>query len=511
MQNKRESGILLHISSLYTDFGIGDFGLAAYNFVDFLKEAKQKIWQILPINPTSFGDSPYQCFSTFAGNTLFICPKKLVQAGLLSQDDIKNFAHNITFPDSKINYTDVITLKEEIFRKAFENFKPCEGYQEFLANNDVWLDDYALFISLKRHFINERRYAMLPNGENADYFYGAVWNTWDDAIASRKPEAIMHYKLLLNNDICYHKFLQYIFNVQFSELKEYAVSHGVQIMGDMPIFVAYDSADVWANPELFLLDDKGKPTVVAGVPPDYFSKDGQLWGNPLYDWEVHKSGGYEWWINRIKKAMEAFDILRLDHFRGFHSYWAIPYGAKTAKEGKWQRGSGRELFDVIKHRLGELPIIAEDLGIITPAVTKLLTELDLPGMRVLQFGFDGIGGSTHLPHNFEMSNLVVYSGTHDNDTTIGWYKNATENEKDHMRRYLNTSGENAAYDLIRAAFLSCAKIAIIPIQDLLSLGSEHRTNTPGTLCGNWQFRLIKDQLEPHHAESLAYLSKLSGR
>ncbi|MCL2575527.1 MAG: 4-alpha-glucanotransferase [Defluviitaleaceae bacterium] len=504
----RFSGILNHISALYADFGIGDLGKSAYDFIDFLSEAKQTIWQILPINPTSFGDSPYQCFSTFAGNPLFICPKKLVAMDILSPE---NIVHNITFPDNIINYADVFALKDKIFRKAYENFAPNAHFLDFASKNVNWLDDYALFTALKNFFIKERKYATLPEGENADYFYGAVWSTWEKGIAQREPAAIAHYRDLIADEINYHKFLQYIFYTQFAELKAYAAKNDICIMGDIPIFVAYDSADVWANPELYKLNKNGLPTTVAGVPPDYFAEDGQLWGNPLYDWKKHADDGYAWWISRISQALECFDILRLDHFRGFYSYWEIMYGAKTAKKGKWQAGPKHELFNAIYDKLGEIPIVAEDLGIITPQVTKLLNDLNLPAMRVLQFGFDGDAANTHLPHNFDTNNLVVYTGTHDNDTTEGWYKTATEKTRDHFRRYLNTSGENPAHYLIRTAMLSTADTAIIPIQDLLALGSNHRTNTPGTLSSNWQFRLKKDQLHSHHASHMAYLSKLSNR
>ena len=508
IMKKRKSGVLCHISSLVSSFGIGDLGQNAYDFVDYLGSAKQSIWQILPINPTSFGDSPYSSFSSFAGNPLFICPQLLVDWDLLSPADI---VHNINFPENKIDYSAVIKLKTAIFKKAYANFSPNRWYMDFTAKNAGWLEDYALFKALKEHFIAERAQGALPNGQNADYYYGAVWSTWDSALVARCPDEIDKYRELLANEIGFHKFLQFIFYKQYALLKKYAADAGIMIAGDIPIFVAYDSADVWANQGLFQLAADGTPTSVAGVPPDYFSEDGQLWGNPLYDWEANKQTDYIWWSYRIAKAMEVFDIIRLDHFRGFYSYWEVPYGAKTAKTGKWQRGPGLDFFNSIKKRLGDLPIIAEDLGIITPNVEKLLTWLGLPGMRVLQFAFDQNPKNTHLPHNFTTSNLVVYSGTHDNNTTAGWYADAPEAERDLFRRYLNVSGNFAPWDMIRAALLSTANLAIIPIQDLLSLDSAHRTNTPGTPQGNWQFRLSPHQLDPAHAKNLAYLTKLSSR
>ncbi|MCL2854615.1 MAG: 4-alpha-glucanotransferase [Defluviitaleaceae bacterium] len=458
----RTSGLLMHITSLYTNFGIGDLGKAAYDFVDFLQMGKQSIWQILPINPTGFGDSPYQCFSTFAGNPLLICPDKMVDMGLLNKNDLH---HNFNFPNNIVDYACVTQLKNNLFRRAYQAFVQCKNFASFNRANAHWLEGYAKFMAFKAN-----------DADEADY----------------------------------QKFLQYIFFKQFGELKSYAGGKGIKIMGDMPIFVAFDSADRWENPHLFQLDADGQPTAVAGVPPDYFSEDGQLWGNPLYNWKAHKADNYTWWVNRLKKALECFDIVRLDHFRGFESYWAIPNGASTAKEGKWMPGPGKAFFDAIKQKLGQIPLVAEDLGIITPAVEKLLIKTGLPGMRVLQFAFGGNAQNTHLPHNFTC-NTVVYTGTHDNDTTAGWYAVADEKTCDHFRRYLNVNGENPAHDMMRAAFLSTAKMAMIPIQDLLALDKQHRMNTPGTTHGNWQFRLAQNQLHPNLAAQLQTLSQLSNR
>ena len=529
MEISRTSGILAHITSLHTKFGIGDLGQAAHNFIDFLKAAGQSIWQILPVGPTSFGDSPYQSFSTFAGNPLFICPQKLVDLGLLTEENI-NF--NYIFPDNIVDYAVVIEMKERVFRLAHANFTSVtdlnlsKKYQNFVKDNAAWLADYSLFMALKSHFINTRQgdleskeyleYArrskkILTKTQIDDYYYGAVWTTWPEDIATGKVEAILHWQKKLADEIEYHNFLQFIFYKQFEELRRYAAKNGIKIMGDIPIFVAMDSADCWSNKDLFLMDAHGTPTSVAGVPPDYFSEVGQLWGNPLYNWENHKKSGYTWWLSRIKKAMECCDYLRVDHFRGFESFWAVPYGARTAKTGKWQPGPGKEFFDCIQKRLGDLPIIAEDLGIITPAVEKLRDDLGLPGMKVLQFAFDNVPGNTHLPHNFTCSNIVVYTGTHDNDTTMGWYAAADEKTKDQFRRYFNTSGQNASWDLIRAAFLSSAKVAVVPIQDVLEMDSYYRMNTPGVVSGNWRFRLRADHLDEKYAKHLTYLSKLSDR
>jgi len=529
MENSRTSGILAHITSLYTKFGIGDLGRTSYDFIDFLKTAGQKLWQILPLGPTSFGDSPYQSFSTFAGNHLLICPETLVDWGLLNQEDINL---NYIFPNNIVDYPMVMEFKNRMFRLAFANFATgadqnlTKKYNEFVRHNSFWLTDYSLFVAIKAHFIKERQnnpesreynlYAknnkkLLSKNQIDDYFYGAVWQSWPTDIATGEIAAIMHWQKLLADEIEYQNFLQFIFFAQFAELKRYAAKNSIKLIGDIPIFVAYDSADCWGNKDLFMLDSAGTPYSVAGVPPDYFSEDGQLWGNPLYNWENLKKNGYTWWISRISKSLECCDILRIDHFRGFESFWAVPYGEKTAKKGKWMPGPGKDFFDAIKKRLGNLPIIAEDLGIITPAVEKLRDELDLPGMKVLQFGFDAGTDNTHMPHNYTTSNVVVYSGTHDNDTTAGWYAAADEEIKDQFRRYLNVDGSNAHWDLIRMAFLSSASVAVIPIQDVLGLDSYYRMNTPGIASGNWQFRLREEHLQEHHAEHLKYLSKLSDR
>jgi len=514
---------------LYTKFGIGDLGKSAHDFIDFLKEANQRLWQILPVGPTSFGDSPYQSFSTFAGNPLLICPENLIDLGLLTEEDV---CINYIFPDNIVDYSMIIEHKDRLFRLAYANFATGRDkhllakYNAFVKENAMWLADFSLFVSLKSHFIKTRqndfeskeyldfakrsKKALTP-GQIDDYFYGAVWTSWPEDIAAGKAFAIMHWQKELAAEIEYRNFLQFIFYAQFAELKRYAAKNNIKIIGDIPIFVAYDSADCWGNKDLFMLDSAGTPLTVAGVPPDYFSEDGQLWGNPHYNWENHKKSGYAWWLSRIQKSMECCDILRIDHFRGFESFWSIPYGAKTAKNGKWIHGPGKEFFEVVQRRLGDLPIIAEDLGLITAAVEKLRDELGLPGMRVLQFGFDAATGNTHLPHNYTTANNVAYTGTHDNNTTMGWYAGATEEIKDQFRRYFNVDGTDAAWDMIRGTFMSNANMAIVPIQDVLSQDGYYRMNTPGIAAGNWQFRLGKDSINQHHAERLGYLSKLSDR
>lgn len=531
MKNKRESGILCHITSLYTKYGIGDLGQAAFNFIDFLKKSGQRLWQILPLGPTSYGDSPYASFSTFAGNPLLICPDKLVDWGLLTDIDVHL---DYIFPDNIVDYKMVSEFKYHMLRLAYANFVSgadknlTAKYEDFVESNAHWLLDYSLFISLKNYFLNKRKDEVetqeynnfvkankntLSASQIKNYYYGAVWQSWPMDISSRKPEAILKWRKQLKDEIGYSNFLQFIFFKQFEELKTYATKAEIKIVGDIPIFVAYDSADCWAHKDLFMLDAQGIQSSVAGVPPDYFSEDGQLWGNPLFEWANHKKTGYIWWLSRISKALETCDILRIDHFRGFESFWAVPNGAKNAKKGKWLPGPRKDFFDAINKHFGNLPIIAEDLGIITPAVEELRDSLNLPGMKVLQFAFDASTNNNHLPHNYINSNMVVYTGTHDNDTSLGWYAQASDDIKDHFRRYLNVNGDNAAWDMIRLAFLSIANTAIIPIQDIFNMDSYYRMNTPGTMGGNWQFRLRQEHLQSYCqvAKQLQYLSKLSDR
>ena len=528
MNFQRSSGILLHPSSLPSKFGIGDFGPNAYKFVDYLEKAGQHIWQVLPLGPTSFGDSPYQSFSTFAGNTLFISPEILYKKGYLEEIDVE-FAPG--FSCKKTDYGNAIPFKKGLFEKAYRRFQKKAftadqvEFQKFCDKNDFWLEDYALFASLKDYFIAERQEAgfsneffafeektakILPKNLQKDYYFGSVWSTWPEELVNRECGALEKWKRKLSSAIDRYKFLQFEFFRQWEALKKYANKKNIKIIGDIPIFVAYDSADTWANPKNYYIDEKGYPTLVAGVPPDYFSETGQLWGNPLYNWEEHEKTGYQWWIDRIRYTLNMVDILRIDHFRGFESFWAVPFGDRDATKGEWRKGPGEKLFTAIKKELGDLPIIAEDLGIITDDVRQLRKKLGFPGMRILHFAFSDDSKNDYLPHNYE-SNTVVYTGTHDNDTTIGWYTNGTEHEKDHVRRYMNISGNDIAWDMIRLAMSSSAVFAIFPIQDVLRLDSSHRMNVPSTSAGNWQFRFELSQLNDDDANGLRYLSELFNR
>lgn len=496
MNFERSSGILLHITSLPSNYGIGDLGASAYQFVDFLIASDQKLWQVLPLGHTGFGDSPYQSFSAFAGNPLLISPDELLQKGLLSIEDIEDMPN---FDKDYVEYGKVIEYKYMLYKIAFRNFKTTlsavekKKFKRFCSSNQRWLDHYALFMALK------------------DHFGGRVWSSWSEDIKGRKVEAVEKYEKLLRNEIDFYKFLQYVFHDQWYELKAYANRNGIQIIGDIPIFVAYDSADVWANREMFYLDVKGFPTSVAGVPPDFFSETGQLWGNPLYDWEKIKNDGYAWWIDRFKSSLKLYDIIRIDHFRGFAAYWSIPYGEETAINGKWIEGPGADLFYEIEEKLGKLPIIAEDLGVITEDVVELRDEFHFPGMNILQYAFSE-GDSAYLPHN-NIKNSVVYTGTHDNDTSWACFKEMSEAEREKARSYMNSSSEDAAisWDFIRAAFSSPAVFAIIPLQDYLCLGSEGRMNKPGEVGHSWRWRYREATLKADMGEKISGLARLFGR
>ena len=494
--NPRASGVLVHPTSFPSPYAIGDLGESAYEFIDFLKSAKQKLWQILPLGPTGYGDSPYQSFSSFAGNHYLISPDILKEQGLLTESEMGEIpAHN----PRAIDYGEAISYKLGILKTAFNNFKKSaapsakSALTKFCKANKDWLDDYALFAALKEHH------------------NGLEWFKWPKDIATREKSAIERASKDLAEPIEFFKFTQYEFFRQWGKLKAYAKAAGIKIIGDLPIFVAHDSADVWANTGLFMLDAECLPTAVAGVPPDYFSETGQLWGNPLYKWDEHKKTNYEWWIKRLAAVLGMVDIVRIDHFRGFESYWAVPYGEETAVNGKWQKGPGKGFFTAVKAELGELPIIAEDLGIITDKVTALRKGLGLPGMKVLHFAFDPDGESTHLPMNYEDKNTVVYTGTHDNNTTRGWYNEAGEPEKDYLRRYLNVSGDDIAWDLIRLALSTNADTAIVPIQDIMDLDSCDRMNSPGQADGLWRFRYTKEMLETALSARLMYLTELFNR
>lgn len=478
MKFKRSSGILLHPTSLPGPYGIGDIGPQARQWVDFLARAECRLWQILPLGPTGYGDSPYQCFSAFAGNPYLISPDALVEDGLLTEEEIYL---DPSFRAEQVDYGAVIPWKLQILDQAFERFtsQPSSrlqtDYARFQAEQSLWLDDFALFMALK------------------EYHGGSSWVKWKPEFRDRKPDALQQARNDLQQSIQKQIFRQFIFFRQWAALREYIERNDMLVIGDIPIFVAHDSADVWAHPELFYLDRVGNPEYVAGVPPDYFSPTGQRWGNPLYRWDVHKDSGYQWWIDRFRSVLSLVDIVRLDHFRGFAGYWRIPGDAETAEKGRWVPGPGHEFLETLEDALGELPIIAEDLGVITPDVVKLRDDFNLPGMKILQFAFVGSPSDKFLPHNYP-ENCVVYTGTHDNDTVRGWYERVSEAEKDFYRRYLQRDGSNVSWDMIRACWWSVAVFAIAPLQDFLGLGNEARMNYPGKLGGNWTWRFSAGEL-----------------
>lgn len=498
MRFPRSGGILVHPTSFPGRFGIGDLGDAAYRFVDFLERAGLTLWQLLPLGPTGYGDSPYQCFSAFAGNPLLVNPDHLVRDGYLPAEALADVP---AFPHERVDYGWVIEYKNGLLGQAFEHFQAHgsaeqkEAYNQFCVQNVAWLQDYALFMALKAHHQEHE---------------GGVWNTWPDELAHRDPVAIKQWTEKLADDIERHQFLQFLFFDQWMALRTYANEKGIRIVGDAPIFVAYDSADVWANPDLFYLNDDGSPFVVAGVPPDYFSETGQRWGNPLYRWKTMAENEYAWWTARLQMIFTQVDIVRLDHFRGFEAYWEIPAEEPTAVVGRWVNAPGKSFFRVVEEKLGHLPIIAEDLGVITPGVEELRDAFAFPGMKVLQFAFGGERNNLFLPHMYTQ-NSVVYTGTHDNDTTLGWYNSASYEEQDHLRRYLSSDGHDVVWDLIRAAFRSVADMAIVPVQDLLKLDTEARMNYPGRPGGNWQWRYLEAQLDDGVAWRLRELAELYGR
>ncbi|WP_017651433.1 4-alpha-glucanotransferase [Fortiea contorta] len=493
----RSSGILLHPTSFPSRFGIGDLGLEAYRFIDFLKESYQQYWQVLPLGPTGYGNSPYMSYSAMAGNPLLISPEKLLDEGLLVAEDLANLP---AFPAEKVDFGQVVPLKIDLLKKACENFKvkatPIQqkGFAGFCDTKAYWLDDYALFMALK------------------DTQDGASWHTWEPEIANRSPEALDRVQRQLTGEIFYYKFTQYEFFRQWSELKSYANMRGVDIIGDIPIYVAHDSADVWANPEIFCLDEEtGAAAQMAGVPPDYFSATGQLWGNPVYNWEELQNQDFKWWVQRFEAMLDYVDIIRIDHFRGFEAYWSVPQGEETAVNGEWVEAPGDAFFEVIRHKLGSLPIMAEDLGVITPGVEALRDKFEFPGMKILQFAFGSDPGNPFLPFNY-CRNAVVYTGTHDNDTTIGWFNTASDWEKRNLELYLGCiSPQGVHWDLIRLALSAIANQAIIPLQDILGLGNEARMNFPSTAEGNWEWRYYPEALRDEFSDRLKHLTTLFGR
>ena len=487
---QRLSGILVHPTSFPGPYGIGDLGQGAYTFLDWLAGSQQRLWQVLPLGPTGFGDSPYQCFSAFAGNPLLIDLDDLQHRGYLTYRDVAV----PLFPAEEVDYGRVIPWKMDVLRRAFDRFAeaPPAGFEAFREEEAHWLEDYALFMALKE-----------AHG-------GQPWYTWEPPLRDRDPQALAEARQALGRAMMFHAFVQWVFFDQWRALKVYAQERDVLIIGDIPIYVAMDSADAWAHRELFLFDEEARPMVVAGVPPDYFSPTGQLWGNPIYRWEKMAEDGYAWWIERFRANLRLYDVLRVDHFRGFYNFWAVPGDAETAEHGEWWDGPREAFFDAVIDALGELPIIAEDLGEPHPGVYALRDHYGFPGMKVLQFAWASDAQDPFLPHNYERP-FVVYTGTHDNDTTRGWFEKASEREKDYVRRYLRVDGRDIAWDFIRLAFMSVANLAVIPLQDAMNLGSEARMNTPSVAAGNWRWRYRPEQLSPGIQTGLAELAELYGR
>jgi 4-alpha-glucanotransferase len=493
---KRAAGVLLHPTSLPGPYGIGDIGPAAYLWIDALARARQSWWQILPLGQTGYGDSPYQCFSAFAGNVYLISPDQLIRDGLLSTFDVAG--HH--FSDDLVEYERVIPFKLGLLRRAWDTFRAGkvpwmrDAHKLFCDENADWLEDYALFMAIK------------------DSQEGASWTTWPKELMHRGGEnrALAAARAELADEVGLHRFGQFLFFRQWQALLDYAHGRGIKVIGDAPIFIAGDSADVWADPKQFLLDANLKPRVVAGVPPDYFSPTGQLWGNPLYDWKAMKADRYAWWVRRMRSTLKMVDLARLDHFRGFAAAWHVPAGEKTAVVGRWVEGPGADLFVELQNQLGGLAIIAEDLGEITPDVHELRDRFQFPGMKILQFAFDG-PNNPFLPHNYQHSNWVVYTGTHDNDTTRGWQATASDHERWFMGRYLGRDGRDVAWDLIRLAWNSNATLAIAPAQDVLELGAEARMNMPGRPDGNWRWRMRPHAFNDQMVGRLADVTEIYGR
>ena len=482
----RASGILMHVSSLPSRYGIGTFGNAAYSFIDFLVKAGQKYWQVLPMGPTDYGNSPYQSSSVFAGNPFFIDLDFLVKDGLLEESDCElDWGSN---PEA-VDFDKMLSQRMTVLRKAFESFIPGSYFEDFCGRNKYWLDDYALYMAIK-------------NQQNCQ------WQEWPDELKKRRHSAMEKVKKSCEKEILFHKFLQFKFHEQWTYLKRYANKKGIEIIGDVPIYTAGDSSDTWANGEQFQLNKEGYPSAVAGVPPDAFSETGQLWGNPLYDWKRMHLDGYKWWQHRMEHNLKLYDKVRIDHFRGLESYWSIPYGDKTAENGKWVKGPGIKLFHAMEKKMGELNVIAEDLGILTDEVHALRKATGFPGMKILQFAFDPENESTYLPHNCA-GNAVVYTGTHDNNTALGWFDGLGEKEKDYVCRYLNIKGrEEISWALIRAAWGTAAELAMCQMQDILDLPETARMNTPGTVVNNWQWRMKPGQLSDELAAKLRELTKI---
>ncbi|NUQ80987.1 MAG: 4-alpha-glucanotransferase [Bacteroidetes bacterium] len=503
MKFDRSAGILLHPTSLPGRYGIGDLGDQAYRFIDFLKASDIGLWQVLPLGPTGYGDSPYQCFSAFAGNPLMVSPDKLVTQGLLTAEDVRQVP---AFNPLQIDFGWVIGYKTDLLRKAYQTFSTTEvlkdknyrkEYTKFCKANAAWLDDYALFMAVKNH-------------------HGGVhWKEWAADIRHRVPKAVKDYTKKLAGEIEYQKFIQFNFFYQWNDVKAYANGQGIKVVGDLPIFIAYDSADCWANRHYFTVDEDGHLETCAGVPPDYFSPTGQLWGNPLYRWDAMEADDFQWWRDRFAKLFEIVDIVRIDHFRGFEAFWEIKGNAKTAEKGKWVKAPGKKLFSSVQKHMGNLPIIAEDLGVITPEVEALRDKFEFPGMKIMQFAFGTDMETKFLPHNF-IPNCVVYTGSHDNDTTRAYFdvakREAGKNDiYEFTQKYLNYYGEDLVGELIRVGYASVADTVVFPMQDLLNLGTEARMNFPGKLGGNWSWRFSWEQVPYGIADRYKALGKLYDR
>lgn len=485
VKNQRCAGILMHITSLPSKYGIGTLGKQAFEFVDFLTACGQRCWQVLPIGHTSSGDSPYQSFSSYAGNPYFIDLDILSDLGLLNKNEYENldWFDNLSF----VNYKKIYDLRYMVLKRAYNRFKnkDQENFNKFIISQQAWLDDYALFMALKKHFNMKS------------------WINWDDPdIKFRKKESIVYYENLLLDDIMFFKWIQFMFYSQWYELKKYANLNSIKIIGDLPIYPSLDSADVWVNTKAFKLDDNCVPTVVAGFPPDNFSKKGQLWGNPVYDWDYMKNTNYKWWIDRLNASFKFFDILRLDHFRGFESFYTVEYKSIDAVKGKWQKGPGIEFFNAIKDKLSSSDIIAEDLGHLTCEVKELLKKTGYPGMRILQYGFDGNIKNEHLVHNYE-ENTAAFTGTHDNDTIMGWFNKLSYADKKYVIDYIKIKDiNNCNFDFIKAVYASRSRFAIIPMQDVLGLLSDARMNIPSTVGGNWRWRAQHSDFNNNISEKL---------
>jgi 4-alpha-glucanotransferase len=493
MRLPRAAGILLHPTSLPGRFGIGDLGPAAFEFVDLLKRAGQSYWQMLPLGPVGYGDSPYSSISAFAGNVLLISPEKLVEANLISENDLHNAAQ---FAANRVDYSAVGKWKLDLLTTAYKAFRSSDvlkvEFDEFCSNEKSWLDDLALFLAIR------------------DTQNGHAWFDWPEKFKLRDQRTIEIAREQLNALLDKHKFYQFLFFSQWHKLRSYANENDVKLIGDMPIFAALDSADVWNRRSQFKLDNDGSPKVVAGVPPDYFSKTGQLWGNPIYNWDAMRADGFSWWTARFRNMLTLVDVVRVDHFRGFSAVWEVPGGDKTAENGQWTDVPGRELFAAVESALGSLPVIAEDLGVMTSDVEELRDAFDFPGMRILQYGFSGDAKNRDLPHNY-IQNTAAYTGTHDNETTLGWWNSIDKTQRDHCLKYLGANGSEINWDMMRAVYSSVADTAIVPLQDVLGLGNDARMNTPATSSGNWKWRFQTGAITPETVLRLRELAELYGR